>query len=125
MRKRFCTYVMLFWSFVAGAQQKLIGFSDIHAATQVAWEKKFDAQLRAQNLDMWMKTLTAHPHHVGSPQDKANADFIAGLFKQWGYETEIATYHVLFPTPKLRKLELLGAHPYTAKLEEPVIASDE
>lgn len=106
------------------AQEKLMGFTQANASTQRAWEKKFDAQLRAQNLDGWMKTLTAHPHHVGSPHDKANAEFLAGLFKQWGYQTEIATYYVLFPTPKQRKLELLGAHPYTAKLEEPVIPGD-
>lgn len=125
MCKQLFLCAILLSGITAQAQQKLMGFSDTHAATQVDWEKKFDAQLNAQNLDTWMKYLTSHPHHVGSPQDKANADYIAALFKQWGYQTEVATYYVLFPTPKLRKLELLGAHPYTAKLEEPIIAGDD
>jgi len=46
-----------------------------------------------------MKFLSSHPHHVGSPQDKANAEYMAKFFKQWGYQTEIANYYVLFPTP--------------------------
>ncbi len=101
-----------------------MGFTDARATKQLDWEKTFDAQLTATNLDTWMKYLTSHPHHVGSPQDKANADYIAALFKSWGYQTEIATYSVLFPTPKTRLLELLGDKPYKAKLEEPVVASD-
>ncbi|MFL5772485.1 MAG: transferrin receptor-like dimerization domain-containing protein [Flavisolibacter sp.] len=106
------------------AQDKLMGFTDPHATTQKTWEKQFDAQLNAQNLDTWMKYLSSHPHHVGSPQDKANADYIAARFKEWGYDTEISTYYVLFPTPKTRVLELLGTHPYKAKLEEPTIPED-
>ena len=101
-----------------------MGFTDANAAKQIDWEKQFDAQLKASNQDEWMKFLTSHPHHVGSPQDKANAEYMANLFKQWGYQTEIASYYVLFPTPKTRLLELLGSKPYKAKLEEPALAAD-
>jgi N-acetylated-alpha-linked acidic dipeptidase len=117
--------VLMLLLFVAAANaQKIMGFTDANATKQIDWEKQFDAQLNAQNLDTWMQFLTSHPHHVGSPQDKANAEYIANLFKQWGYQTEIASYFVLFPTPKFRQLELLGAKPYKAKLEEPTLAAD-
>ena len=106
------------------AQQKILGFTDPHAAEQKGWEKQFDAQLNPQNLDTWMKYLTAFPHHVGSPHDKANAEYMANLFRQWGYQTEIATYYVLFPTPKKRLLELIGPKPFKAKLEEGALAED-
>src|SRR6476620_9806964 len=106
------------------AQQKLIGFTDANSTKQVGWEKQFDAQLDAKNLDTWMKYLSSHPHHVGSPQDKLNAEYIANLFKQWGYQTQIDTYYVLFPTPKTRVLELLGSKSYKAKLEESTIPQD-
>jgi len=106
------------------AQQKLMGFTDADASKQVNWEKQFDAQLDAKNLDTWMRFLSSHPHHVGSPQDKANAEYMANLFRQWGYQTEIDTYYVLFPTPKTRVLELLGSKPYKAKLEESTIPED-
>ena len=45
-------------------------------------------------------------------------------FNQWGYQTEIASYYVLFPTPKTRSLELLGSKPFKAKLEEPTLKED-
>ena len=117
--------VLMLLLFVAAINaQKIMGFTDANATKQLDWEKQFDAQLNAKNLDTWMQFLTSHPHHVGSPQDKANAEYMANLFKQWGYKTEIASYFVLFPTPKLRQLELLGAKPYKAKLEESTLAAD-
>lgn len=104
--------------------QKIMGFNEANAKSQLDWEKQFDAQLNAKNLDTWMQFLTSHPHHVGSPQDKLNAEYMSNLFKSWGYQTEIAEYHVLFPTPKTRVLELLGAKPFKAKLEEPALKED-
>lgn len=110
--------------FVHVNAQKLMGFNDANAAKEIEAEKQFDAQLNPQNLDTWMKFLSSHPHHVGSPQDKANAEYIANLFTQFGFNTEINTYYVLFPTPKFRLLELTGAKPYKAKLEEQALAED-
>ena len=92
-----------------------MGFTDADAAKQLDWEKQYDAQIDAKNQDEWMKFLSSHPHHVGSPQDKANAEYIANLFRTWGYQTEIVSYWPLFPTPKTRVLEILGNKPYKAK----------
>jgi N-acetylated-alpha-linked acidic dipeptidase len=117
----FSTLLLFFFS---DAQQKLMGFTDANATRQINWEKQFDAQLDAKNLDTWMKYLSSHPHHVGSPQDKLNAEYMANLFKQWGYQTQIETYYVLFPTPKTRVLELQGSKPYKAKLEEQTLTQD-
>jgi len=106
------------------SQQKITGFFQQNAQRQLAFEKQFDSLLSTSNQDEWMKFLTAGPHHIGSAKGKANAEYMATLFRQWGYETELAEYHVLFPTPKFRSLELLGEKPYKAKLEEPVMAED-
>lgn len=108
----------------AGNAQKIMGFTDTNASNQINWEKQFDVQLSVKNLDTWMQFLTSHPHHVGSPQDKANAEYMANLFTQWGYQTEIASYYVLFPTPKTRLLELTGSKSFKAKLEEPALKED-
>ena len=123
MRKLFFLSLTLLAVNSASAQ-KIMGFTDANAAKQLDWEKQFDAQLNAQNQDTWMKFLTSNPHHVGSAKDKANAEYMANLFKQWGFDTQIATYYVLFPTPKTRVLELLGSKPYKAKLEEPALLED-
>ena len=122
--KQTLLFSTLFLFLFSDAQQKLMGFTEANATKQVSWEKQFDAQLDAKNLDTWMKYLSSHPHHVGSPQDKLNADYMANLFKQWGYQTQIDTYYVLFPTPKTRVLELQGSKPYKAKLEEGTLAQD-
>jgi N-acetylated-alpha-linked acidic dipeptidase len=122
--KRLDLVIMFLLIVEAGNAQKIMGFTDTHAAYQIDWEKQFDALLSTKNMDTWMQFLSSHPHHVGSPQDKANAEYIANLFKQWGYQTEIASYYVLFPTPKTRSLELTGTRPFKAKLEEPTLKED-
>lgn len=106
------------------AQKKITGFLKENSSAQYELEKKFDGLLNAADQDNWMKFLTSKPHHIGSAHGKANAEYMAALFKQWGYETELAVYHVLFPTPKFRSLELLGAKPYKAKLEEAALKED-
>ena len=108
----------------AGAQQKIMGFTDERATAQLEWEKKFDAEVKEKTQDEWMRFITSRPHHLGSPQGKINAEYIAGLFRSWGYETAIETYYVLFPTPKKRVLALLGAKPYKAKLQELTLPQD-
>ena len=104
--------------------QNLIGFTDENAKNQIDLEKIYDSHLNAQNLDQWMKRLSARPHHVGSPYGKENAEFIASLFKSWGYETEIEVYDVLFPTPKARSLEMISPKKYKAILKEPALKED-
>jgi N-acetylated-alpha-linked acidic dipeptidase len=116
--------VMLLFLIEPGNAQKITGFKDTNAINQIGWEKQFDAQLDTKNLDTWMQFLSSHPHHVGSPKDKANADYLANLFRQWGYRTEIESYYVLFPTPEIRVLELSGSKPFKAKLEEPALKED-
>ncbi|MEZ4775209.1 MAG: transferrin receptor-like dimerization domain-containing protein [Bacteroidia bacterium] len=102
----------------------IMGFSPSAAETQIQLETEFDQLLKASNLDQWMKRLAARPHHVGSPYDKENAEFMAALFTSWGYETAIEEYQVLFPTPKVRQLELVAPTTFKARLAEPAIAED-
>ena len=43
--------------------------------------------------------VSARPHHVGSAMGRENAEFMAELLASWGFETEIAEYRILLPTP--------------------------
>ena len=104
------------------APAPIYGFKD--SAKQHALEKQFDAKLNRDNLRTWMKRMTARPHHLGSAFGKENAEFMASLFKSWGYETTIERFDVLFPTPKTRVVELLAPERYTAKLMEPALKED-
>ena len=100
------------------------GFTLASAAIQRDWEAKFRALPDRALLRAYMERLAAHPHHVGSPWGKANAEWMRDQFRSWGWESELAEYHVLFPTPKERVLELVAPTRFVAKLAEPVIATD-
>src|SRR5262249_41669815 len=102
----------------------LLGFTPADTPQQRALEAEFDTTLSPRDLESWMKQLAAGPHHVGSAYDKENADFIAGLFKSWGFDTTIESFGVLFPTPTARVLEMIAPEKYTAKLAEPAMKED-
>ena len=120
------TLVLLFsilTSIIYG-QAPLIGFTKESAAAALKAEEKFDSYLKAENLDKWMKYLSARPHALGSPYGKQDAEYIRDLFISWGYDTKIETYQVLFPTPKMRLLEMVAPGKFKAKLSEPVLKED-
>jgi len=71
-----------------------------------------------------MKRLSAKPHHVGSEAGRENAEFMAAQFRNWGYETKIEKFYVLFPTPQIRLLEMTGPKKFRATLREPALKED-
>jgi len=109
----------------AFAQSSIMGFTEEGSKTQLQLETDYDKLLKASNLDEWMKYLSAKPHHVGSPYDKEVVDFVAAQFKSWGYEVRIEKFNVLFPTPKLRLVEMIAPTTFKASLLEPPVEGDE
>ncbi len=106
------------------SQAALVGYSPRAGQSEREWETKFRAIPDPTNLREYMRRLSARPHHVGSPYDKDNAEWILAHFKEWGLEAHIEQFDVLFPTPKVRLLEMLSPTKFTAKLEEPGLAVD-
>ena len=88
------------------------------------WEAKFRAVPDTANLRAYMQRLSARPHHVGSPYDKDNAEWILAKLKEWGLDAQIESFDVLFPTPKERALELVEPTRFAAKLAEPAVPGD-
>jgi N-acetylated-alpha-linked acidic dipeptidase len=111
--------------FLSQAQKKTIsGFPGETASIELSNEDKFESYLKPENLDQWMKRLSARPHHLGSDYGRQNAEFMRDLFRSWGYEAEIETFQVLFPTPKLRLLEMTAPTKFRAKLQETPLKED-
>ncbi len=107
------------------AQQKsLMGFSAASAAKQLQTEQQFDQSLSAKRIGETLKDLSAHPHNLGSPGSKAVAEKILKKFKSYGFDAHLQTYKVLFPTPKVRLLEMTDPTKYTALLKEPALKED-
>lgn len=125
MRKWSLLAILGGMAFNLSAQTKpLMGFSESASAKQTANEKQFDGMLKASNVDEYLKTMSARPHHIGSPGGKAVADYILNQFKSWGYDASIETFMVLFPTPKERVLEMTEPVKYKAVLAEPALKED-
>src|SRR6202044_3162106 len=102
----------------------LAGFSAQSSQAERDWEMKFRAIPDPANMRENMRLLSARPHHVGSPYDKDNAEWILARFKEWGFDAHIETFNVLFPTPKERVVEMIEPAAFHASLQEPPIAED-
>ncbi len=111
-------------SSAAGAAPVLFGFDGGGSARQQTLEQSFDAKLDPADLRAWLKNLASDANHVGSPHDKANAEFVRDQFRQWGWDAQIEEFDVLYPTLKHHTLELLAPTKFTASLTEPPIAGD-
>jgi len=102
----------------------LFGFTAPESIQQRLLEQRFDGALDAAQLRAWLKNLSSAPNQVGSPHDKANAEFVRDLFRQWGWQAEIEEFEVLYPTLKRHSLELVAPTHFTASLTEPPVAGD-
>jgi N-acetylated-alpha-linked acidic dipeptidase len=93
--------------------------------TQRSLEAAFDAGISSADQLEWLRNMASAPNHVSSPHDKANADYMLGLFKSWGWDARIETFQVLYPTPISTTVELIA--PETIKLggQEPAVAGDD
>ena len=110
---------------VVADDQPLYGYAAESSRVERQWEEKLRAIPSPDNLRAYLQRLSARPHNVGSPYDKDNAEWIAAKFKEFGLDTQIETFSVLFPTPKERLVELVDGGPhFTAKLQEPVVPED-
>jgi len=125
MRKQLLTGGALLLASLTWSQTKpLSGFPETAVKPQLALEAQFDSYLKASNIDTFIRTMSAYPHHVGSSGGKAVADYIYNQFKRWGYDVQDETFYVLFPTPKERLLEMTGPTTYKALLAEPAVKED-
>src|SRR5579863_7782207 len=106
------------------ASAELDGFTANSGRAEREWEGKFRALPDPSNLRSYMRRLSARPHNVGTEYDRANAQWILGLFQQWGWDAQIESFDVLFPTPRERLVELVAPTRFKATLEEPTVKGD-
>ncbi|MGI9103722.1 MAG: transferrin receptor-like dimerization domain-containing protein [Terriglobales bacterium] len=100
------------------------GYAEANARAERQWEEKFRAIPKPENMKAAMQRLSARPHHVGSPYDLQNEQWLLSTFQSWGLDAHIETFNVLFPTPKQRLVELLEPVKFTATLQEPAVVVD-
>ncbi len=80
-----------------GPPGDLAGF--IHPREEQAIEARFLAVPDPKLAEEHLRFLTQAPHMAGSPEDKANAEYVAKKFREAGLKTEIVEYIVLINYP--------------------------
>lgn len=111
--------------FAAGAEPR--GFPAREARQEREWETKARRIPEPERIREAIRRISAKPHHAGSPESKATAEYVLQLLRGWGLDASIEEFEALLPWPTVRKLELLGsgsAAPFEAKLAEPAIPED-
>ena len=129
MRRSFVTLAALTlvaWTLLAqqDAAPILAGFSGDNARAERQREEKFGSAISTDNIGDYAKLLSARPHHVGSPYDKKDEEWLASKFKEWGWDVHVESFQILFPTPKERVLEMVEPARFVADLQEPPIPED-
>jgi N-acetylated-alpha-linked acidic dipeptidase len=125
MKKQLFTGLFILFTQISFSQTKSIsGFTATSANEEKQLEARFDSGLSRENIGQNIKRLSAKPHAIGSPAGKENAEYILNLYKSWGWDAKIEIFHVLFPTPKTRVLEMISPTSYKALLKEPALKED-
>eukprot|EP01133_Synstelium_polycarpum_P011877 gene11877-13842_t len=121
---RLALFPLLLVATGAAGQSKATYSFQKEGAKNTALESQFDGQLSSSHIGQTIKELSSKPHELGSANGKAVAESILTRFKSYGWDAQIETYYVLFPTPKTRLLELTYPNTYTALLKEPPLKED-
>lgn len=100
------------------------GFRPENAREETRWEERYRALPDASVIRETARTLSAEPHHVGSPYDERNAQWILGKFREFGLDASIETFYPLFATPKERLLEMVEPVRFRASLAETPVEGD-
>ena len=109
---RWFTVVMVALGAVAGvgAQQAvsgIFGFTTASEARQRELERRFLALPSADRARDYHRYLTDQPHVAGSDRNKHLAEWMRGLWKEYGLDTvEIVEHEVLLPFPTEMKLTM-------------------
>nr|AIA18407.1 Transferrin receptor-like dimerisation domain protein [uncultured bacterium] len=108
----------------APADTPIRGFFSRSVQAQREVESRFKSIPDPVRMREAMRLLSARPHHVGSPYDKQNAEWILDQFKSYGWDARIETFDVLFPTPVERIVELVSPTTFVARLQETALPGD-
>ena len=88
-------------------------------------EARFRASIVPANIRENMRRLSARPHHVGSPYDKDNAEWMLARFREWGWDARDRDLRRAVPDAEgARRSRWSRRRRFRAALEEPPVAGD-
>jgi len=115
--------VLALTAHAADAPAPLRGYTPADSATEIQWEKKFrELPDPAPSARTCAACRRGHITWARRTTRTMRSGWCA--VESFGLDAQIEKFTALFPTPKLRTLELLGPTKFTAKLQEPPLSVD-
>jgi N-acetylated-alpha-linked acidic dipeptidase len=96
-----------------------VGYSPADAAVEATTEGRATALPSPAAADSYSKVLSHEPHMAGTPAQARTRDYVIGLMKSWGLETEVRAYDVYMPQPSAVHVWLMGARGDSEELSLP------
>jgi len=109
---------LLLSAITSSPRQPLFGYSAESSRAERQWEEK-PAPSQPRQSPRYMEHLL-HVPTTSLPYDSRNAEWIAAKFKEFGLDTHIEQFDVLFPRQGTRVELVEGGPKFVAKLQEPV-----
>ena len=79
--------------------QRVVGYSPEAAAAQRAAEAAAIARPDATRAEQLSKALSVRPHVAGTDAQDSTRDYVIGVMRALGMQTEVRTYAVWMPHP--------------------------
>ncbi len=100
----------------------LFGFTPEGSTRERAVEALFLSMPLPARCREHHRELTKTPHTAGTDGARRVAEYVAGRFREYGLETEVAAYDVLLSSPTVVDIQLVAPAPaLLANREEPVL----
>jgi N-acetylated-alpha-linked acidic dipeptidase len=102
----------------------MFGYSVAQASDERSIEQQFDSHLDPMQMRAVLQQMSSQPNQVGSPHDRANAEFMLAQLRDWGWDAQIESFSVLYPTPRRVSVELVAPTRVALRLHESAVAGD-
>src|SRR5690348_15394079 len=104
--------------------QPIRGFPPEDWKAQHEREERAKAVPQPARIKIYMERIAVRPHQAGSAANKAVADYLTTLIKDWGLDVRTEDFEALLPYPTTRLLEMNSPVRFRAQLKEPALAED-
>ena len=103
-------------AYAVDAGHNLRGYTPEDSAKEISWEQKFRELPDRDHIRENMRRLSARPHHVGSPYDKDNAEWLLAQLKSYGLDAQIEKFRLCSRRRSRASWSCWGRRQFTAKL---------
>jgi N-acetylated-alpha-linked acidic dipeptidase len=91
--------------------QEIRGFAPARVEAELQLEQKLQGIPTPEHAQANLRHLTSEPHMAGTDASRRVAEWLRDQYRSFGFDTEIVTYNVWLPLPRLVQLEMTEPKP--------------